>query len=210
MPEIDEEKTLIDYSVSTNDDDARSEIIISDTQPQDGNFTTKVTRVVPPSANLLRGMVKPAIWTNENFVNQEEQKIMAELISLHIWFQRRQGNVTAVGNPCLMPDDQVRIFERTTGESYVHYIRSISTEMDLQTGNYTMSLQTHWLGSDTQWVITSDGLLADNGYYIDISETLADRIQDYAAASSFGNTAGDFTVASSVTVSDEDGGGPGG
>jgi hypothetical protein len=175
----------------------------------DGNFTTNVTRVVPPSANLLRGMVKPAIWTNENFVNPAEQLIMAELISLHIWFQRRQGSVTAVGNPCLMPDDQVRIFERTTGESYVHYIRSISTSMDLVSGNYTMSLQTHWMGSDTDWAITSDGVLSDAGYYISVSAGLARRIEDYAAAQSFGNTAGEFQLASTIEVVDEEGGGPG-
>jgi hypothetical protein len=210
IPEIDERNTLFEYSVGTTDEQSRSEIIIGDRQPEDGNFSTRVTRIIPPSANLLRGMIKPAIWTNEAFVSADEQRIMAELISLHIWFQRRQGNVTAIGNPCLMPDDQVRIYERTTGESYVHYIRGISTTMNLDTGDYRMNLTTHWLGEADDWVITRDGLLTEDGFRIDVSSALISAIQDYASANPFAvNGPSQYTVNSTVEVVDEEGGGPG-
>lgn len=210
IPEIDERNTLLEYSVGTTDEQSRSEIIIGDTKPEDGNFTTRVTRVIPPSANLLRGMIKPAIWTNEAFMSSEEQRIMAELISLHIWFQRRQGNVTAVGNPCIMPDDQVRIYERTTGESYVHYVRGISTTMNLDTGDYRMNLTTHWLGESDDWVITRDGLLTEDGFRIDVSSTLIDAVRGYTSANAFAvNGPSSYTISSNVEVVDEEGGGPG-
>ena len=80
---------------------------------------------------------------------------MASLISLHMWFQQRIGSVDALANPCIGINDQVRIFERTTSETYVHYVRSMSTTHDLDTGQYLMRVGTHWMGDESDWAITA-------------------------------------------------------
>lgn len=156
MPEIDERTVLTDYSAMFSDEQARSEIVISTEDPIQGNQNTHVTRLVPETAQILRGINKIAMWTNEVFKNLDEQRIMAELISLHIWFQQRIGNVTALANPCIQINDQVRILERVTSETYIHYVRGVSTTHDLDTGQYMMTLTTHWMGDQDDWVITRD------------------------------------------------------
>lgn len=158
IPEIDERMQLIDYGITATDEPLRSEIIIANGNPDANNTKTTVTRLYPDNGRSLRGMVKPVIWGNEALLNPDEQRIMAELIALQIWFKRRVGSVTCVANPALDIGDQVRIWERQTSESYVHYVRGISTNHDLDSGVYTMTLDTNWLGDDDEWVITRDTL----------------------------------------------------
>ena len=150
-PEIDERLTLIDYAVVGTDRPARSELVVSTDDPAHGFESTVTSRFVPPTAGVLRGMCKPMMWVNQWFSSKDEQKVMAELVALHIWFQQRLGSVTAAANPCIGINDQVRIFERQTGETFVHYVRGVSTQHDLDTGEYKMTLTTHWLGDDTDW-----------------------------------------------------------
>lgn len=151
--EVDERRQLFDYSINVADTDMRSEIMITNQLPNDQNDATITTRFIPPGQNVLRGMVRPAIWSNEVFNKPSEQQVMAELIALHIWFAQRQGSVTCMANPIIQIDDQIRIWERTTAESYIHYVRGISTSMDLDTGEYISTITTHWLGSEATWVI---------------------------------------------------------
>lgn len=153
IPEIDEEIQLFDYSVNFTDKSARSEIIISTTDPTEALDDTVTTRITPSTSDLLRGMTKPAMWVNGIFTSEREQEIMAELIALYSWLAQRQGSVSIMANPCLQINDQVRIFERVTSESYIHYIRGISSQMDLIGGEYTMTLTTHWMGDDTVWAV---------------------------------------------------------
>lgn len=164
--EIYDTNTLTDYTANFTDNDVRSEIIIgSDLEVEEANQTQYVTfdpRAVQPSGapDLVRGMVRPAIWINEVWTNSEEQRLMAALIALHIMFNSRQGNVTIVANPEIQINDQVRIYERTSSESWVHYVRSINSEMNLETGSYTMSLGTNWLGEQEVWAFDRNTLLA--------------------------------------------------
>lgn len=163
LPEIDERTVLSSYGITYSDDTARSEIIITTEVPEMGNTTTATTRLVPANASILRGIVKPAMWVNGLFKNMDEQKIMAELIAMHMWFQQRTGSVTAIANPCIGVNDQVRIIERVTSETYVHYIRGMSTSHDLDTGVYMMNLNTHWLGDEDGWAITKDNIPTGTG-----------------------------------------------
>lgn len=157
IPVIDEELTLIDYTVSKDADALRSEIIISSSEPDLNNPSTSLyTRYVPETSLSLRGIVRPALWTNEYFTDAVSQQTMAELIALHIWFAQRTGSITCCADPQLSINDQVRIYERNTSETYIHYIRGISTQMDLETGEYTANITTNWLGSEDDWAITSD------------------------------------------------------
>ena len=121
--------------------------------------------------------MKPALWINTNFTNKEEVRLMTELISLHSFFSQRTGSINSIANPCITINDQVKVYERTTSETYIHYIQSINTQMDLDTGEYTASITTNWLGDENEWVIA--GSTDGNPHYLDrfvISERL-DRWQ---------------------------------
>lgn len=154
VPEIDERVQLTNYSAVLSDDAQRSVIIISSEDP-DQHFTSTITTTFVPTNAQLRGLMKPAMWINGFFQNPKEQRVMAELIALHIHFQNRQGQVAAAANPAIQINDQVRIWERQTGESYIHYVRGMHTTHDLESGVYTMTLQTHWLGDETEWAISN-------------------------------------------------------
>jgi hypothetical protein len=153
IPEIDERLQLTEYGIEFSDSAARSEIIISTADPEKDMSGTLTTRFVPPTADILRGIVRPAMWTNGVFTNAAEQAIMAELIAMHIWFSMRQGQITCVANPAIQINDQVRIQERQTGDTYIHYVRGIRSDHDLRSGAYTMTLTTHWLGDSDNWAV---------------------------------------------------------
>lgn len=159
IPVIDEELTLIDYTVSKDADALRSEIIISSSEPDLNNPSTSLyTRYVPETSLSLRGIIRPALWTNQYFTDAVSQQTMAELVALHIWFAQRTGSITCCADPQLSINDQVRIYERNTSETYIHYIRGISTQMDLETGEYIANITTNWLGTESEWAITSNAV----------------------------------------------------
>lgn len=157
IPVIDEKLQLMQYQANINDQDARSQIIIATADPQ-ANFsdTKSVTINSQWGGDMLRGIVRPALWVNGKFLTTEIQNTMAQLIDLHLFLAQRQGSLTMPANPILQLDDQVRIFERSTSETYIHYIRGYRSNMDFETGSYTMELQTHWLGdgSGDGWSLT--------------------------------------------------------
>lgn len=173
--EIDESVNMTDYQVTTSDNQFRSYIIIASEDPVGSSDDTIYTVFRPNTADSLRGLIKPSMWINGFFQKKSEQAIMAELIALHIWFAQRQGQVSCVANPAIQINDQVRIFERITGESYLHYVRGIQTTHDLDSGVYTMSLTTHWLGDGDDWVITNDSSHAGELGYFVINPTIVDE-----------------------------------
>jgi hypothetical protein len=104
------------------------------------------TEIVPKTAPDLRGLCVPAMWINGQFLRPDEQKVMADLIDMRMWFARRTANVACVANPLLDINDQVRLIERQSGEVFIHYIRSIDFTHDLNSGDFRMTLTTNWLG----------------------------------------------------------------
>lgn len=164
IPVIHEAIDMMQYQASLDGDMLRSEIIIgSDFPDANDPSKTKFVRFVPPSATeevrpgvpALRGITRPAAWVNSHFEEVTENLLMAELISLRIWFAQRTGSVRVTGNPCLSLNDQVKLIERNTSETFIHIINSISSNIDLDQGTWTMDLQTNWLGDADDWVITS-------------------------------------------------------
>lgn len=149
LPEIDEAVNVTSYTSSTSDQSARSVITISSHDPYADLSDTITTKYVPPSAADLRGLVKPALWVNDFFMDPTEQQIMAELIGLHITFSERLGQVSCLATPHIEINDQVRIYERQTETTHVHYVRGINFTHDIKTGQYMMTLTTHWLGEGT-------------------------------------------------------------
>lgn len=147
IPDIDEKLQLTEYAVAFSDASVRSQIVISTTDPsKDQLDTTRTTYFTPPNAPILKGIVRPFTWSNGVFTSDAEREALANLIAIHTWFVQRQGQLTMQANPLIQVNDQVRIWERQTAESYVHYVRAVTSQMDLESGSYTMTLTTHWLG----------------------------------------------------------------
>jgi len=175
IPIVDESVDMFDYNATLNGNDDRSEIIIGTDLPDPKDPSrTGFVRHVPPNVNL-RGIERTAIWVSQIFQNSEEAELMAELIAIHAWFAQRMGSVSCVANPCLSLDDQVRLVERNTNETYIHRITGIDSQMDLDAGTWDMSLTTHWLGTADNWVITREPADGSSPYVV-ISERL-DRWQ---------------------------------
>lgn len=167
IPEIDENVNATGYSATLSSENIRTKIIISSEAippvPPFGSSAktyeaykdaiSRATFYTPTQGQeMWHGMHLPAMWVNGAFNNQEEQQIMAELIAMHIYYRGRQSSVTMIGNPCIQVNDQVRIYERTSSESHVHYVRGVSSSMNNSTGQYNMTLTTHWLGDGNDWV----------------------------------------------------------
>ena len=165
IPVITDELAILNYSASLVGDALRSEIVIGTNQPdyKDPGSTGFIT-YYPETASeeirdgvpALRNIIKPAAWIQDAWENKEEMSLMAELIHLQIWFSQRTGSLQIPGNPLIGINDQITIQERNTSEVFLHYIRSVSSNLDLDTGVYTYDITTNWLGSADAWVIVAD------------------------------------------------------
>lgn len=165
--DIDETKVLMDYGVTVDDTALRSEIII--VSADDPTLTSAIQpgfasgETIPSATDpqgdlaLLGGQERTLLVPNYPFVSQDEVDKFAYLISLWIHWSYRKGRFRIPGNPAFEPDDQVRIYERVTEESYIHYIQGIRSEMNMDTGTWYLDVDTHWLGNgpDETWVINS-------------------------------------------------------
>jgi len=168
--EFHEDVNLISYEAVVSDASVRSEILViggypnvNSTGPVAGgyvlgyNAATHTTSAID-FTNILAGqyrlMVVPGDATKLFYTEAECQR-MAELTALFILFTYRQGTLRTPAHPALQIDDQVRIFERTTYETNIHYVSAVRSHQDLESGEYTMDVTTHWLGKDpdTNWFV---------------------------------------------------------
>lgn len=167
MPEVDETVQLTNHSVTRSAAAARSRLIISTQDPYPAvagqTLPTGVltTEIIPKTAPDLRGLLVPAMWHNGQFLRKNEQKVMADLIDMRMWFARRTASVSCIANPLIDINDQVRVIERRTGEIYVHYVTGVEFSHDLLSGEFTMQLNTYWLGG-TQYGQTDYYMAADS------------------------------------------------
>jgi hypothetical protein len=169
IPEIDERLLLTGYSLSYVDTPVRSELIITSDDPTLAADTTITTRldlarknpdgsfVNELIAQLLRGMVRPAMLPVPLNVTKAQQEDMTVLVETFMTFQLLQGQVNCIAHPAIQINDQVRIFEEITGETDVHYIRGISSTHDLDTGVWTYQLTTNRVGPGRTAFITGGG-----------------------------------------------------
>lgn len=181
IPIVHEDEDMLNYSVTLSSTDKRSVIYIGTDLPDPKDRTkTSYIRHVPPSSletvsggvNTMRGIERPAIWISELFENEQERRLMAELIGLHAWFSSRTGSTTIVGNPALSMDDQIRLVEQNTSETFIHLITSMNSSLDNDTRVYTMDLSTYWLGTADDWVIATEPKEASEYVYTVISNEL--------------------------------------
>jgi hypothetical protein len=140
LVEIDERKHLVSLNVKLSSRNVREQIFVS-------NNAKGVGAVVKGYHPDNAGLKRYGGWTDQNFKSSDECERMADLIALKQSFTYRQNQVTITANPALQPDDQVVINERMTGEGYIHRITSISSDFDNETGRWTYTLNTNWLGT---------------------------------------------------------------
>lgn len=173
--EFHDDANLIDYALSFDDSELRSEILVVGGTP---NLTSEVIADSPilggvllqsgipgikggPTTSIdfsrvLQGQYRLMVPPSENtkgFTEEDEAQRMAELTALFILFTYRRGEVSSPAHPGLQLDDQVRVFNRMTNEFNVQYVSAINSTMDLDEGVYTMDCSLHWLGGDpdTEW-----------------------------------------------------------
>lgn len=114
------------------------------------------------------GFRRVGMWTDLQNLKEADLQIMADLITLRQLFTYRQDSVRIPANPAIQVDDQIKIFERTTGEAYFHYVSAISSEWDLDSGAWTYDLTTSWLGENpsAEWAFATTGLDAVTQQYL--------------------------------------------
>lgn len=136
---IDERQTMIGLTASLSSRNIREKVFVANVN---GRLGAVVKGHNPYPSNLRR----VAGWTDQHFETQEECIVMADLITLRQLFTYRTDTVVIAGNPAIQIDDQVRLYERVTNEGYLQYVDGISSSWDLETGEWTYQLSTHWLG----------------------------------------------------------------
>jgi peptidoglycan hydrolase-like protein with peptidoglycan-binding domain len=143
---IDELVTLVDLTSKASSTNAREAIVVAsnDQKYAAGNSGFQLNPV-----NLRR----VGGWFDRNFASDAECQMMADRIAIAQAMTAREYTVTIPGYPRVQLDDQVRVFERTASEGYIHYVNGIDSDNNLETGLWTYQLDTYWLGEhpDGNW-----------------------------------------------------------
>lgn len=139
LVEIDERTTLIGINEKLSGKNIRERVYVGNAA---GHKGAVVRGYYPDYAGLRRY----AGWTDQRFGSNAECEQMADLIALRQMFLYRQTQITITANPAIQPDDQIIITERTTGEGYIHRVIGIQSEWSAETGQWTYTLTTNWLG----------------------------------------------------------------
>jgi hypothetical protein len=183
IPIVAENNLIMDYGVTVDDQALRSEIVVvADGDPAvygsyspgyaegeeapksiEGSGETTTGEQVVTDLSLLAGQQRVMIVPDYPFggvgENRTEEAARAEvekfayLVSLWIHWSYRKGKVRIPANPALDVDDQIRIYEAKTSETYIHYILGMNVTLDMQSGSYVADIETHWLGNgpESQW-----------------------------------------------------------
>jgi hypothetical protein len=159
---IDETQTLLDWSVETSSESNREVIFISDVN---GRYGVAINGYAPANAALRR----TAGWTDTHFESKNECRTMADLIAARQMHDYRRGTLRIPGYPAIQMDDQIRIYERVTSETYFHYVLGIECDLDMEAGEWFYNLTTHWLGEDpTSLVVETTRLNGVTQNYLEL------------------------------------------
>jgi hypothetical protein len=145
--EISDSEVLSEISVTLASTNVREKVFVSgiDGGGADGLLRGAVVNGWNPAPSGFR---RVAGWTDKNFTSAEEAVVMADMIALRQMFRYRTNSVVIPGYPGITVDDQVKLLERITNETYVHYVRTIQSSFDAASGKWTYTLETQWLGED--------------------------------------------------------------
>lgn len=160
--EIDEEETLNDYRTRLSSRNARERIFVGDSM---GKYGAAIKGHAPVKA----GLVRIAGWTDQHFQSNREALVAADMIAARQMFDWRRSKAVINANPAIQCDDQVRFWERTTNETFYHYVIGIDSSGDMDAGTWEYNLETHWLGEDPTdaWVFNPDQLDVATQQYLD-------------------------------------------
>lgn len=147
---ISDEETIYDYSTTLSSANTRERIFVA-------NVTGRIGTVIKGFRPTFqgRGFRRIAGWTDQHFKSKTQARIMADMVAAHQMFDYRRGKVTIPGYAAIQIDDQVQILERVTNETYFHYVLGITSVLDMESGKWEYTLDTHWLGEDPAdaWVV---------------------------------------------------------
>lgn len=146
---IADDGTMLDYQPTLSSQNLRDRLFVANTA---GTPAVIRDSFVPFPSNLRR----TAGWSDQHFETAEECQTMADFIATAQKFGFKVGKVTIPGYPAIQLDDQIQLFERTTNETYLHYVRGITMNYDAKSGDWTYTLDTHWLGDQYgNWVVNT-------------------------------------------------------
>lgn len=171
--ELDERENLLGYTTKLSSQSIRERIFV-------GNSVGGVGTVIKGFNPYPIGLRRIAGWTDQHFKTKRETVVMADMISARSMFAYRRGQVVIPGYPKIQVDDMVRIFERVTNETYYHYVLSIRSDLDVERGEWTYSLETHWLGEEPEdaWVVDVTELEGATQAYLEAIGYVADSAED--------------------------------
>ena len=192
---VDENKVLIDYGVTIDDENLRSNIIVvsaddptvyASVEPGFAASETIPTAGDTSDLALLGGQERVTLIPNYPFGKADDPNAQAEvdkfafLVSLWSHWSYRQSKFRIPGMPALMPDDQIRIYERVTSETYIHYIKGVQSTMDLDRGTWYMDIDTQWLGNgpDAEWLVNVTEMPAALYAYLDAIGQISDEVKE--------------------------------
>lgn len=156
IPVIDEQSNLLEWSPTNRGENLRSKIIIGSAEPTANLEGAVITRFTPPGVEALKGISRPFSFHNGLLTNPAEQELMAELVAMQYSFKQHTGTVACVPHPAIEINDQVWVYERSTGEARVHYVRGVNFSYEAN-GAATMTLTTNRLGSPDNWLVDVEG-----------------------------------------------------
>lgn len=150
---IDERTQLLQYSTTLDSSNLRERIAVA---ASNGKVGTVIRGYQPYKTGLRR----ISCWTDQHFDSNRECRVAADMISAQQMFSFRKSTTVIPPNPAIQIDDQVRIFERITNETFYHYVTGQTLTYDAETGKGTDTLQSHWLGErpSDAWAVRVDQL----------------------------------------------------
>lgn len=158
---LSEDDVLLSYETKLDSSNIRERIFVA-------NNVGGIGTVIKGYNPFPVGFRRVAGWSDQHFANRVETKVMAEMVAIRQMFSYRTGQATIPGYPGIQVDDQVRIVERVTNETYYHYVMGIKSEIDMEEGVWTYDLKTHWLGENPSdlWVLKSEELSNETKQYL--------------------------------------------
>jgi hypothetical protein len=148
MHSIDERQLLMELDSTLNSRNVFEYIRVSNLDPD-----TKEGIAATYNPNPI-GLRRVGLWNEDKFTSAELQRAAEMTAAAALWLYR-QDRVVIPGFPGIQVDDQVRIFERVTSEGNIHYVKGIQSSHNADTGEWTYTLDTQWLGDNphTKWAI---------------------------------------------------------
>lgn len=150
---LDETDILRQYSTELDSKNLRERIAVAGT---DG----KIGAVIKGYHPYHTGLKRIAVWTDQHWDTNRECRVAADMIAAQQMFSFRKSTSVIPPHPGIQIDDQIRIFEKVTNETFFHYVTGISSTYDADTNKGEYTVTSHWLGErlSDAWVVRVDQL----------------------------------------------------